>query len=106
MICTTYNIKKSCDYVIILYYLKKIIYSYRSNHKFTGFLVGPLLKRYSYRQVAFYGSLLSCSGLITSQANSMMYIICTYSILGGICRINYYKSVSRYLTINKEHMCF
>ncbi|XP_011862379.1 PREDICTED: uncharacterized protein LOC105559003 [Vollenhovia emeryi] len=52
---------------------------------FSGFLVGPLLKRYSYRQVAFFGSLLSCSGLIiTSQANSMLYIICSYSILGGM----------------------
>lgn len=52
---------------------------------FSGFLVGPLLKRYSYRQVAFFGSLLSCCGLIiTSQANSMMYIICTYSVLGGL----------------------
>ncbi|XP_012532558.1 monocarboxylate transporter 12 [Monomorium pharaonis] len=52
---------------------------------FSGFLIGPLLKRFSYRQVAFFGSLLSCSGLIiTSQANSMLYIICTYSILGGI----------------------
>nr|XP_012228858.1 PREDICTED: uncharacterized protein LOC105675931 [Linepithema humile] len=52
---------------------------------FSGFLVGPLLKKYSYRQVAFFGSLLSCSGLIlTSRANSMLYIICTYSILGGI----------------------
>lgn len=52
---------------------------------FSGFLVGPLLKKYSYRQVALFGSLLSCSGLIlTSRANSMLYIICTYSILGGL----------------------
>ncbi|XP_018400234.1 PREDICTED: monocarboxylate transporter 12-like [Cyphomyrmex costatus] len=52
---------------------------------FSGFLVGPLLKKYSYRQVAFFGSLLSCSGLIiTSQADSIIYIICTYSILGGL----------------------
>ncbi|CAL1675700.1 unnamed protein product [Lasius platythorax] len=52
---------------------------------FSGFLVGPLLKKYSYRQVAFFGSLLSCSGLIlTSRADSMLYIICTYSILGGL----------------------
>ncbi|TGZ52829.1 Monocarboxylate transporter, partial [Temnothorax longispinosus] len=52
---------------------------------FSGFLVGPLLKRYSYRQVAFFGSLLSCSGLIiTSQADSMLYIICSYSVLGGL----------------------
>lgn len=52
---------------------------------FSGFLVGPLLKRYSYRQVALFGSLLSCTGLIiTSQADSMLYIICSYSILGGL----------------------
>lgn len=52
---------------------------------FSGFLVGPLLKKFSYRQVAFLGSLLSCSGLIlTSRANSVPYIICTYSILGGL----------------------
>ncbi|XP_071558484.1 uncharacterized protein [Temnothorax nylanderi] len=52
---------------------------------FSGFLVGPLLKRYSYRQVAFFGSLLSCSGLIiTSRADSMLYIICSYSVLGGL----------------------
>ncbi|XP_024893812.1 uncharacterized protein LOC112468729 [Temnothorax curvispinosus] len=52
---------------------------------FSGFLVGPLLKRYSYRQIAFFGSLLSCSGLIiTSQADSMLYIICSYSVLGGL----------------------
>ncbi|KYN13878.1 PREDICTED: uncharacterized protein LOC108766313 [Trachymyrmex cornetzi] len=52
---------------------------------FSGFLVGPLLKKYSYRQVAFFGSLLSCSGLIiTSQANSIPYIICSYSVLGGL----------------------
>ncbi|XP_017882765.1 monocarboxylate transporter 2-like, partial [Ceratina calcarata] len=52
---------------------------------FSGLLVGPLLKKYSYRKVAFFGSLLSCTGLIlTSTANSMIHIICTYSILGGL----------------------
>ncbi|XP_029173669.1 uncharacterized protein LOC114942459 [Nylanderia fulva] len=52
---------------------------------FSGFLIGPLLKKYSYRQIAFFGSLLSCSGLIlTSRSNSMLYIICTYSIVGGL----------------------
>ncbi|KYQ56363.1 Monocarboxylate transporter 1 [Trachymyrmex zeteki] len=52
---------------------------------FSGFLIGPLLKKYSYRQVAFFGSLLSCCGLIiTSQANSIPYIICSYSVLGGL----------------------
>ncbi|XP_076163506.1 monocarboxylate transporter 12 isoform X2 [Ptiloglossa arizonensis] len=52
---------------------------------FSGLFIGPLLKRYSYRQVAFFGSVLSCSGLIlTSRANSMFHIILTYSILGGL----------------------
>ena len=52
---------------------------------FSGVLVGPLLRKYSYRKVAFFGSLLSCTGLIlTSRANSMFHIICTYSILGGL----------------------
>ncbi|XP_012242014.1 monocarboxylate transporter 2 isoform X4 [Bombus impatiens] len=52
---------------------------------FSGLLIGPLLKKYSYRQVAFFGSLLSCTGLIlTSRANSMFHIVCTYSILGGL----------------------
>ncbi|XP_017789942.1 PREDICTED: uncharacterized protein LOC108572253 [Habropoda laboriosa] len=52
---------------------------------FSGLLIGPLLKKYSYRKVAFFGSLLSCTGLIlTSRANSMFHIICTYSILGGL----------------------
>ncbi|XP_032664228.1 uncharacterized protein LOC116840954 [Odontomachus brunneus] len=52
---------------------------------FSGFTIGPLLKKYSYRQVALFGSLLSCSGLIlTSRAGSMLYLICTYSVLGGV----------------------
>ncbi|XP_076393499.1 monocarboxylate transporter 2 isoform X2 [Megachile rotundata] len=52
---------------------------------FSGLLIGPLLKKYSYRQVAFFGSVLSCTGLIlTSRANSMIHIVCTYSILGGL----------------------
>lgn len=77
----------ACTKELVNYTISKerIICSYRSNNKFTGFLVGPLLKRYSYRKVAFFGSLLSCSGLIiTSQADSMLYIICSYSVLGGI----------------------
>ncbi|KAI4503670.1 hypothetical protein M0802_001073 [Mischocyttarus mexicanus] len=54
---------------------------------FSGLFVGPLLKKYSYRKVAFFGSLLSCIGLmLTSRADSMPYLICTYSILGAIYR--------------------
>lgn len=79
----------------------RIICFYRRNYKFTGFLVGPLLKRYSYRQVALFGSLLSCTGLIiTSQADSMLYIICSYSILGGICR-TCYSQIVQFLRGNK-----
>ncbi|XP_048511168.1 monocarboxylate transporter 12 [Athalia rosae] len=51
----------------------------------SGLFVGPLINRYDYRKVALLGSILSCSGLIlTSQATSVTYIICTYSILGGL----------------------
>ncbi|XP_076648267.1 monocarboxylate transporter 12 [Halictus rubicundus] len=52
---------------------------------FSGLFIGPLLKNFSYRKVAFLGSVLSCTGLmLTSYANSMIHIICTYSILGGL----------------------
>lgn len=51
----------------------------------SGLVVGPLLKKYSYRQVALFGSLLSCTGLmLTSRANSVIHILCTYSVLGGL----------------------
>ncbi|KAG5307764.1 MOT1 protein, partial [Pseudoatta argentina] len=54
---------------------------------FSGFLIGPLLKKYSYRQVAFFGSLLSCSGLIiTSQMqifiNKIHFITIIYLMVG------------------------
>ncbi|XP_033324546.2 monocarboxylate transporter 2 [Megalopta genalis] len=52
---------------------------------FSGLFIGPLLKTFSYRKVAFFGSVLSCIGLIlTSCANSMIHIICTYSIISGL----------------------
>lgn len=63
-----------------LFYCNSFLFDYN-----LGLLIGPLLKKYSYRQVAFFGSLLSCTGLIlTSRANSMFHIVCTYSILGGM----------------------
>lgn len=50
----------------------------------SGLFMGPLIKKFGYRKVAFFGSLLNSVGLIlTSQANSVPYIILTYSILGG-----------------------
>ena len=51
---------------------------------FPGLFIGFLLKKYSYRKMAFFGSILNTTGLIlTSQANSLTHIIITYSILGG-----------------------
>ena len=51
---------------------------------FTGIFIGFLLKRYSYRKVALFGSILNSTGLIlTSQASSLTHIILTYSIVGG-----------------------
>ncbi|KAK0073417.1 hypothetical protein PV326_013443, partial [Microctonus aethiopoides] len=47
--------------------------------------VGPLLNKFSYRSVAIFGSLLSCTGLmLTAFANSISHILITYSILTGI----------------------
>lgn len=51
----------------------------------SGLFVGPFLKKFSYRKVAFGGSLLCALGLVlTSFASSMLHIICTYSIVNGI----------------------
>ncbi|XP_046748581.1 monocarboxylate transporter 2-like [Diprion similis] len=52
---------------------------------FSGMFVGPAIKKFGCRKIGIIGACLSCTGLIlTSQANSIGYIICTYSILGGI----------------------
>lgn len=57
----------------------------------SGLFVGPLLKKFSYRKVAFGGALLCALGLIlTSFATTMLHIICTYSILNGIGK-NFFK---------------
>lgn len=57
----------------------------------SGLFVGPLLKKFSYRKVAFGGALLCSLGLIlTSFATTMLHIICTYSILNGIGK-NFFK---------------
>uniref|UniRef100_A0A0V0G6D4 Putative monocarboxylate transporter 4-like isoform x1 n=1 Tax=Triatoma dimidiata TaxID=72491 RepID=A0A0V0G6D4_TRIDM len=52
---------------------------------FSGLLVGPLVKRLTYRKVAIGGCLLSSIGLVgTSMAASVTHIIITYSIIGGL----------------------
>lgn len=51
---------------------------------FLGLFVGPLLKEFSYRKVAIFGSLLCGIGLAaTSPASSMTHILMTYSIING-----------------------
>ncbi|XP_034952019.1 monocarboxylate transporter 1 [Chelonus insularis] len=52
---------------------------------FSGIFVGPLLNKFSFRQVAICGSLLSCTGLVlTAYATSIAHILVTYSILTGV----------------------
>lgn len=51
---------------------------------FSGLFVGPLLKEFSYRKVAIFGSLLCGLGLaLTSPAASVAHIIATYSVING-----------------------
>ncbi|XP_063530382.1 uncharacterized protein LOC134741509 [Cydia strobilella] len=51
---------------------------------FSGFLVGPVIKTFSYRKVCLVGSTICALGLLfTAPANSMAHILATYSILGG-----------------------
>ncbi|XP_049762315.1 monocarboxylate transporter 1-like [Schistocerca cancellata] len=48
---------------------------------FSGLLTGPLLKKFSMRQVAVTGGCFVVTGLVlTSFANSIIHIIITYSI--------------------------
>ncbi|XP_055370798.1 uncharacterized protein LOC129605210 [Condylostylus longicornis] len=52
---------------------------------FSGLLVGPLLKEFSYRKVAVAGSLFCWIGLAcTTPANSMAHILATFSVINGI----------------------
>ncbi|XP_046673222.1 monocarboxylate transporter 12 isoform X3 [Homalodisca vitripennis] len=52
---------------------------------FSGFLVGPLIKKYSFRKVAFMGAALSATALMaTAPARSMTHIFITYSLMGGL----------------------
>ena len=49
-----------------------------------GLFAGPLIRRFSYRKVAFGGALLVAIGILaTVPANSVTHIIATYSVLIG-----------------------
>ncbi|XP_047118291.1 monocarboxylate transporter 1-like [Schistocerca piceifrons] len=53
--------------------------------QFSGLMMGPLLKKFSTRRVAFSGGCLIVAGvLLTSFANSFIHIIITYSIFIGL----------------------
>ncbi|KAL1122715.1 hypothetical protein AAG570_003042 [Ranatra chinensis] len=52
---------------------------------FSGLFVGPLIKAWSFRRVAILGGLLSSAALVaTSRATTMLHIITTYGIIGGL----------------------
>lgn len=52
---------------------------------FSGLFAGPLIRKYSYRKVAFFGALLVAIGILaTVPANSVAHIIATYSVLIGL----------------------
>ncbi|XP_074026106.1 uncharacterized protein [Leptinotarsa decemlineata] len=52
---------------------------------FSGLLVGPLIRAFSYRKVSLFGTALCSLGLIlTFPAKSMPHILATYSIINGL----------------------
>lgn len=52
---------------------------------FSGFLIGPMIKQFSYRKAAFIGGILVATGVIlTSAVRYMWQMIITYSILAGL----------------------
>ncbi|KAF5270117.1 hypothetical protein FQA39_LY08529 [Lamprigera yunnana] len=52
---------------------------------FSGLLVGPLIRAFSYRKVSLVGACLCSLGLIlTFPARSMAHILVTYSIINGL----------------------
>ncbi|KAL3266168.1 hypothetical protein HHI36_010352 [Cryptolaemus montrouzieri] len=52
---------------------------------FSGLLVGPLIRAFSYRKVSLAGAFLCSLGLITTfPANNMGHILITYSIINGL----------------------
>lgn len=61
-----------------------IMSTYDVMMNFSGLFVGPLLKEFSYRKVAIFGSLLCSLGLaLTSPAKSMPHILATFSVING-----------------------
>ncbi|XP_014289008.1 monocarboxylate transporter 12 isoform X1 [Halyomorpha halys] len=51
----------------------------------SGLVVGPLIKRYTYRKVAISGGVISTAAyLLTVPANSMLHILITFGVLGGV----------------------
>lgn len=51
---------------------------------FSGLLVGPLIRAFSYRKVSLAGALLCSIGLsATSPAKNMGHILLSYSIING-----------------------
>lgn len=51
---------------------------------FSGLLVGPLIRAFSYRKVSLVGAALCGLGLVlTCPARSMAHILATYSIING-----------------------
>ncbi|XP_014289004.1 monocarboxylate transporter 12 isoform X2 [Halyomorpha halys] len=52
---------------------------------FSGLIVGPLIKKYTYRKVAIIGAIISTAAImLTAPANSMIHILITFGVLGGI----------------------
>ncbi|CAH1399994.1 unnamed protein product [Nezara viridula] len=52
---------------------------------FSGLIVGALTKKYSYRKVAILGAALCTTAFLsTAPANSMLHIMITYAVIGGI----------------------
>ncbi|XP_049832016.1 monocarboxylate transporter 1-like [Schistocerca gregaria] len=62
-----------------------IMNSMQAVMQFSGLLTGPLLKKFSIRQMSIIGSLFTAGGMfLTSFANSFTHIIITYSLLIGL----------------------
>ncbi|XP_056642267.1 monocarboxylate transporter 9-like isoform X1 [Diorhabda sublineata] len=52
---------------------------------FSGLLVGPLIRAFSYRKISLFGTILCSLGLIlTFPAKNMTHVLCTYSIINGL----------------------
>ncbi|KAJ9582379.1 hypothetical protein L9F63_003272, partial [Diploptera punctata] len=52
---------------------------------FSGFVIGPMIKQFSYRKAAYVGGILVATGvMLTSTARYMWQMIITYSCLAGL----------------------